>query len=454
TGLPQNFNLMGYQKLIVLSISLCLCFSLFGQDLTTPLLSGSWQSTFSNPALIAKLPGKITVGLPGVYNDLFAENFTYNDLLVEENGRTFLDANRGIALLEEQNQIRDDIDFESVGIAIRGKRWSFGLQHRLRYQAGVEFPKTLAQVIWEGNAQFIGQTVDIAPQFQVFGYHELGLTAAFQLNEQLSIGGRIKYLSGISDASSVAGGRLMLTTDGEAYDLTLDQDYTINSSGSFAYNGLDGIETDFDFANVTFNNFIGTNSGIGFDLGAQLDLGNIRLQAAALDLAAQISWEDNVRNYRLEGEEAFTGLDVLQDLLDDTTSFAGLLDSLEMQFEPTETNTGYSTDIGTRFLLGGELDVNDQLTLGALLFYQDRPLVSEPSVVLSGRYRLMDNLIAGATYSYRAGSATNIGLNLTAGLGPVRLLLATDNIITAIQPKDSNRANVRIGLSLSFLEDQ
>ncbi|MEL6275348.1 MAG: DUF5723 family protein, partial [Bacteroidota bacterium] len=253
----------------------------------------------------------------------------------------------------------------------------------------------------------MGQTVDIAPQFQVFGYHELGLTAAFQLNEQLSIGGRIKYLSGISDASSVAGGRLMLTTDGEAYDLTLDQDYTINSSGSFAYNGLDGIETDFDFANVTFNNFIGTNSGIGFDLGAQLDLGNIRLQAAALDLAAQISWEDNVRNYRLEGEEAFTGLDVLQDLLDDTTSFAGLLDSLEMQFEPTETNTGYSTDIGTRFLLGGELDVNDQLTLGALLFYQDRPLVSEPSVVLSGRYRLMDNLIAGATYSYRAGSATN-----------------------------------------------
>ena len=445
---------MGYQKLFALGALLCFCHLLIGQDLTTPLMTGSWQSTFSNPALIAKLPGKITVGLPGAYNDLFVENFTYNDLLVEEDGRTFLDANQAIALLEDQNQIRDDIDFESVGIAIKGKRWSFGLHHRLRYQAGVEFPKTLAQVVWEGNAQFIGQTVDIAPQFQVFGYHELGLTAAFQLSEKLSIGGRFKYLSGVSDASTVPGGKLMLTTDSEAYDLTLDQDYTINSSGGFEYNGLEGIETDFDFANVTFDNLLGKNTGIGFDIGAQLDLGKIRLQAAALDLGAQIDWKDNVRNYRLEGNEAFTGLDVLQDLLDDSTSFAGILDTLEMQFEPTETNLAYSTDIGTRFLIGGELDVNEKLTLGALLFYQDRPLVSEPSVALSGRYRLMNSLIAGATYSYRAGSAANIGLNLTAGFGPVRLLLATDNIITAIQPKDSNRANVRIGLSLSFLEDQ
>lgn len=440
------------QKYFTLACLFCFTVALTAQDLSTPLLDGTWQSTFSNPALLSRLPGKITIGLPGVYNDLFVENITYNDLLVEANGRTFLDANQGISLLGDRNQLRNNFDLETIGVAIRGEKLAFGFAHRLRYNAEVEYPKTLAQVIWQGNAQFIGQTIDIAPLVNVLGYHEFGFSAAYTFAEKLTVSGRFKYLSGISDASTEEGSTLRLTTAEDTYDLTLDQDYVINSSNGLSYEGLDGVSTDFEFASLNFDNFIGKNTGIGFDFGAHLDLGKLRLQAAALDLGAGIDWQENVTNYTLSGQAAFTGLDVLQDLLDDTTSFSGLLDTLEMQFAPAETNNAYRSTIGSQFLLGGEFDVNDRLTVGALVHYTNRQFKGDPGVVLSGRFRVLDALMVGGTYSYRAESAANIGVNLTAQLGPVVLLLATDNVVTALRPKDSNRANVRLGLSLSFGE--
>lgn len=424
------------------------------QDLTTPLLHGSWQATFSNPALLHNLEGNLTIGLPGIYNDLRTENVTYGDLLVEEGGQTFLDPSQAIAGLEERNELRDQFDFETVGLAIKGDRFAFSFGHRIRYDAGINYPKTLAQVIWEGNAQFIGQTVDIRPDLRIQGYHELGLGVAYQLTDNLSIGARVKYLSGINDLSTQEGGRLELTTDDVAYALELDQDLTINSSGSLDYQDLRDFDLNAEFANFTLDQFLGGNSGFAFDLGAQLDLGNIRIQASAQDLGGGIDWSENVSNFTLSGVEAFTGLDVLDSILDDEVELGGIVDSLEEQFEPQESNLGYRTELAGRYLIGGELDVNEKLTLGALVYFQEGLTETESAAALSARYRLSNVFQVGAVYAYRAGEFTNLGVNATLSLGPARLLIATDNLFTAIDPKNSNQANVRLGLSLSFLKDR
>lgn len=422
------------------------------QDLSTPLLEGTWQSTFSNPALLHSLPGRLTIGLPGVTNDFFVENFTYNDLVVRENGQNILVPNQVIDQLGGNNLIRDQFDFETVGFALRNKRLALGFQHRIRYEALIDYPKTLAQLIWQGNAQFIGQTVEFAPRLNLSGYHEFGFSAALQVTDKLSVGGRVKYLSGISDISTPANNSLQLTTDDVNYALTLEQDFRVNSAGALSYQGIDDITTNLSFADFSFQNFLGQNSGLAFDLGASLDLGKIRLQAAALDMGASIDWKGAVNNYQLSGTSSFSGLDVLQDLLRDSVSFSGLLDTLDAQFQPSESQVAYQTQIGSSFLLGGQFDLTEKLTLGALLFYNNRPFEGEAAVLFSGRYRLLKQLQIGATYAYKSASATNIGLNLTTQLGPIILLAATDNIYTAIRPKDSQRAHFRLGLSLSLLE--
>ncbi len=444
---------MQFRLYLIGLLGLASTLSLQSQDLSTATLEGTWQSTFSNPALMHRLPGRLTIGLPGLSNDFLVENFTYNDLASQENGQNVLRPAQIIPLLQDRNLLRDQFDFETIGVALRNKRLAVGFQHRIRYDALVDYPKTLAQLIWQGNAQFIGQTVEFAPRLQLNGYHELGFSAAFQLNERLSLGGRLKLLSGISNISTEEGGSLQLTTDEDNYALTLEQDYRINSAGALTYNDLSDITTHLSFANFTFDRFLGENIGLGFDLGASLDLGKLRFQAAAIDLGSSLEWKAAVNNYQLSGQSNFSGLDVLQDLLRDSTSFNGLLDSLEMQFQPSESQLAYRTQIGSSFLLGGHLDVNDRLTLGALLFYNNRATADEPAVLLSGRYQLLEALQLGATYAYKAGSATHLGVNATAQLGPVVLLLATDNVLTALRPKDSQRAHFRLGLSLSLLGD-
>ncbi|MEM6395385.1 MAG: DUF5723 family protein [Bacteroidota bacterium] len=429
--------------------------SLFAQqDLTSPLLRGTWQSTFANPALLHSLDGKITVGLPGIYNDLRSENISLGDILVEEGDRRIIDINRGIDGLETRNELRDQADFETIGFAYRADKWAFGFSHRIRYDGAVNYPKTLVQVIWEGNAQFIGETVDIRPDLRIGGYHELAFSAAYKLGDKLSIGGRVKLLSGINQLSSADGGRLRLRTDEVAFALELDQDYTLNSAGALRYEDIRDFDLETEFARFTTENLFSSNTGLAFDLGAQLDLGNIRIQAAAQDLGGTINWEDDVTNYRLTGVEDFTGLDILENLLNDTASLSGIVDSLADQFEPTETNNGFSTTVGSRYMLAGELDVNDQLTIGGLVYLLDGFTEdTETAAAVSAQFRLTDFVTVGGIYGYRAGEFTNLGLNATLALGPARLLLATDNVFTAFRPLNANQANVRIGLSLSFDEE-
>ncbi|MEM6770604.1 MAG: DUF5723 family protein, partial [Bacteroidota bacterium] len=207
-----------------------LCFlgtTLTAQDLTAPLFSDSWQATFSNPALYGNLPGRFTVGLPGFQNDLVLENVTYNQLLATENGERFLDLRLLPELLEDRNEIRNDFAVETVGVGLRGDRFSVGFAHRLRAGGVLDYPRSLIEVVAEGNAQFIGQTVEIAPLGLVTSYHEIGLGVSYQLTERIHLGGRLKYLSGIADVRTNVGGSLLLTTGEENFALTLDQDLTL-----------------------------------------------------------------------------------------------------------------------------------------------------------------------------------------------------------------------------------
>ncbi|MGB3547056.1 MAG: DUF5723 family protein [Saprospiraceae bacterium] len=416
-------------------------------DLTTPLLTETWQATLYNPALLSQRPG-LVIGLPGVFNDAYIENLTYNDLIREEGGRNVLDVDRAIDKLEPTNQIRDEFRLQTVGVGWSNGKLGLSLSHQLRYTATLVYPRELPELIWNGNAQFIGQTVNIAPRTDVLGYHQIGLGLSYKFAEVFSIGGRVNYLGGIS-AVQTERDRLELTTDDETYALTLGGDYLVNSSGALRYDGLDNVGFDLEFAKITGENIFGQNTGLSLDLGAALDLGRLHLQASALDLGG-IDWEEDVRNYTIDSDRNFTGLDIVREIFDDSLSFNNILDTLAEDYEPTETGNSFRTTLPARYYLSGQFDLTDRVTVGALFFYEDIEDVSDPGIALSGRLRISDGLILGAIYGLRHGEFTNFGLNANLGLGPVRLLLATDNIITAFRPKDSNQANVRIGLSLDF----
>lgn len=431
-------------------LGLAFCVSLNGQDLTTPLLSDSWQATFSNPALYGQGKGRLTVGLPGFSNDLFAENVTYNQLLLTENGQRILDLNRLPDLLSDRNELRNDFSLETIGVALRGDRLSFGLFHRLRAFGQADYPKTLVQLAVEGNAQFIGQTVEIAPLGYATSFHELGLGASYQITEKIHFGARIKYLSGIADARTGASGSLQLTTGDENFALSLEQDLVLRTAGTLDYNGLDDIGINYDLNRIRTDDLFSANNGVAFDLGLFVDLGGIRLQAAANDLVGRIDWTNEVSTFTLSGTDEFSGLDILAQVLEDSLSLDSALDSLQITFEPTEDTNPYRTDIGSTFLIGGEYDVTDKLTAGLLLVHYNREINPETAFAISARYAVLKQLTVGLNYNSRREAAANLGAHLIAHLGPVNLLATTDNLLTVFSQKDNSRAGIRLGASLTI----
>jgi hypothetical protein len=423
---------------------------LSAQDLTSPLFTDSWQATFSNPALHGFAPRSLTIGLPGLSNDLSAENISYNDLLLSENGRRIIDLTQLPDQLDERNYLRNDFSLETLGVGLRGDRFSFGLYHRIKLLGEADYPRDLIEVIGRGNAQFIGEAVEIAPLGAISSFHELGLGVSFKVSDRVFVGTRVKYLSGIADIRTGDAGSLLLTTDERNFALSVEQDLTVNTAGTIDFNGLEDIGVNYDLNRIESDDIFSENNGISFDLGVFVNLDELRLQASVQDLVGHIDWATEVSSFRLTGTDEFTGLDVLRQVFEDSLSFNGALDSLRNTFEPTEITSPYRTSLSPTFLLGGEYDVSDRFTAGLLLVHYGRTLENELAVALLGRYRVFKKLSVGLNANYRRDSPFNVGAHLFGQLGPLQLLASTDDLLTVFQQRSSSRAGVRLGLGLSI----
>ncbi len=421
------------------------------QDLSTPFYHNLWQANRTNPAFIPE--HKFVIGLPGIYNNLHVENITYNDLIIERDGQNIIDVDRGIALLDRDNLLRENLDLETLSLGFRTGNFQLSLGHMLRYNAFADYPKTLPQLIWQGNAQFVGQNVAFGPDLQLNAYHEYSLGLAYQLGSKLTIGAKAKYLSGVADVST-ARTDLRLSTSEDVYQLQLDADYLVNSSGALQYDGFDQLDLNFSFGQVETEQLFSSNNGFAFDLGVHLKLGKLDIGVSALDIGGQIDWKEDVRNYSLKGQFEYQGLNVAQGILDSQTDLGNAIDTLREIYNPIETQQGYSTDLPLRTYLTLGYDLTQKIRLGALFYTENYREETYGALALNGQWTLHPILTLGATYAYRQQRYDNFGLQAIAKLGPVQVVAATDNIFTAIQPKDSHSANFRVGLNLLFQKTQ
>lgn len=415
-------------------------------DLSSLLLSDSWQAMNANPAL---QPKGIVVNLPGVYNNLWVTNITFNDLVVEQNGTSVLDVSNAISKMEASNTLREDLDIETVGIGFNIGRLGLSLGHRMRFNALLDYPKTLAQLIWEGNAQFIGQTVGFGPSVELTAYHEVALGASFRISDKVQIGGRAKFLSGSNNLQTERS-NLQLTTRDDIYQLDMDADFRVNSAGALNYDGLRDVDVDFNFGNFSGQPLFGPQSGVAFDLGIAVQLGKLQLTASALDLGGTIEWKENVKNYTLSGNYTFEGLDLARPLLNDDGELGSILDSLYATYEPTETSNSYTTKIGQKFYFGSQYELTEKVRVGLVAFADSYRDVNTAALALTGSMQVSPLLRVGALWGLRNERWDNLGANATVALGPVRVLLATDNLITAFRPRHANVVNFRLGLNVVF----
>lgn len=435
---------------LLFGLALCLSFqtAFAQQELSTHFMRGLWQSNFTNPALLPE--AKLTIALPNVYNDLYFSDITYNDIVKPNGaGETVVDL-RGIAdKLSDENFLREVPMLNTIGIGFRTEQLFVSLSHAIRGNAFVKYPRELIAVIAEGNAQFIGQPVEIGPDIQISTFHEISLGLGYQINSQLTVGGRVKLISGIADLSTdLDRNRIQLLTDEDVYQLQFTSNYLINSSRFLNYDGFSNIDLDPDFGDGLGKGFFQGNISVGFDVGAHLRVGRMDVSLSVLDIG-QLSWEEGVENYRYVDEYEYDGIDIENILLENELGIV-IADTLRDIFQTDVSNNSYTSPMGTRMYLSGTYLLNNTWRIGAVAFAENFRGEWFPAAGVNIQGRPNQFIEFGVLYSYRDKRFDNLGLNLGLKLGPVQIIAASDNVLSAIDIGNANSANFRVGVNLAL----
>lgn len=416
------------------------------EDLATHFMRHTWQASRTNPAFFPDY--KFVAGLPGVYNTLLVTNVTYGDLIATNlEGQQVLNIDQAIDKLGADNVLRNNLDIETISLGFRLGKAALSLGHTLRFNAFMNYPKTMPQLIWQGNAQFIGQEVDFGPDVDLYGYQEFALGLAVDITPNFTVGGRAKLLAGVGSISSERTG-LRLRTDSDIYQLELNADYYVNSAGSLKYDGFDELTVAFDYGRFDAEKLLTGNTGFAFDLGVRLRLGEkLELAASALDIG-RINWEEDVTNYSLNGAFEYKGLDLAQNIFEDTVTAGSILDTLREIYQVESASIAYSTTLPARYYLSGMYRLNGKWSFGGLFYLENYREEVNTAIAVGSNMNVLPFLNVGATYAFRSERLDNLGLNATVQLGPAQIMAATDNIITAFRPEDSHSANLRLGLNV------
>jgi len=413
------------------------------------------QTSKTNPAWMGE--DTIQIGLPNLHLNYFNTAGTFNKLV-----KDFIDGKDQLSFTEALNDLsptgnilRGGVELNTIELGYILGNVRLGLSHAQKIDLLIEYPQTLPKLFLEGNGQFVGETIDLGHHVNLTAYNEFALSAAINLSK-LTIGAKVKYLSGIANAS-VGNNDLTLLTDSDIYQLTLNSDYTLNTSRLVTSNDSTQVVApndlsnfQLDFGNFSAENLFTQNNGIALDFGITYQLSDkLKLAASVIDIGT-INWTENINNYSSKGNSTYEGFEFSQFSDNEGISFSNALDTLEEVFNFSETEEEYSTTLPTKIYLSATFDMNSMWRLGGLLYseiYQDQTF---SSLALSGRARISEKISFGGVYSLRKDNFFNLGLNFAVRLGPVQLYGASDNVFGVFDPYNSSNVNLRTGLNLLF----
>jgi len=425
------------------------------QELMLGSLPDLWHSNGLNPAFFPA--GKrIAVGLPGYSLDAaHSGDITYNDVLRRDGNRTIIDLGNAIGKLEPQNDVFFDQRIETVSLGFRSRndKWAFQFGHAILLSGWINYPKSLAEVLWNGNAPYVGQTLDIGLKTSIFDWQEWSASLSRRVGK-LSVGARVKYLTGVSALNTVPEHNTMrIYTDPDIYQLDLTTDYAFYSSSIIS--SIDTAGLGFDFVTGSFGKKPSVdNSGVAFDLGFEAKLSErLSVNAAVLNLGGTINWKRDANyflsqnHYTYEGG-TFPGTDIINGA--DSINFEDKLDTLNDIFQFRKQAAAFETAVPLRVVAGASFDLAERWRLGVNGYYQKTDDRTNTALGVSLRWLPLRWLSLGAMYSANSRSSANLGFHVAVTPGPIQVYFLSDNLLNAFSLKNSPAINLRAGAALVF----
>ena len=415
------------------------------QELGLNFMRDTWQSNNINPAFVPKANGHFS--FPSYYLGSF-NTFGLPRVL-----RGVVQPSAWVNQLKETSTLALDAKMDVASFGFRYQKFYFSLNYGLHYDVLLRAPKGLFNFAALGNAAFVGQTLQLGPRFDFSFSSQLGLGAAYQLNDKLSLGARLKFCRGFASITTPKS-QIELTTNPDIYQLTIATDYQINSASVDLRNLASVFNTNGFNQNSITNvaDFFKSAPGRGFgiDLGAEYKLNDqINISASIVNLGV-MNWRKRISSISSKDTYTLDGFDVKKIFKGDSINFNNLGNSTIDDYIKDNPITSYTTSLPSTFNASAQYKLNKYWRFGALVSVLNHHGSVQPAAAIGANLDINDVLSLGTTYSIRKRNPVNIGLNAALRVGFVQGFVTFDNVLGLSNPSFFGNFNGRVGVNLLF----
>lgn len=336
------------------------------------------------------------------------------------------------------------------------------------------FPKDLAILVWEGNANNLNRAFnlgDLKFKGELITVYHFGINKV--IDKKLTIGARAKLYNSVFNVKSTNNSGTFTTktstTNNNFYEQILSADIEVQTSGIKSLTDSKNSDPSQDAKRLLTRSIISGNFGLGIDLGLTYAINEQwETSLSLLDFGAIYHISDTEKHaikgtYNLEGLE-LTFPAILQG--DETTPYwENLVDDLEEQFDLKSSKQSYVSwrsakfNAALNYAFGKEISkecdcANPQKgfqnKVGAQLYTIFRP--KAPQLAFTGFYyrNIYDFLKLKATYTIDPYSSKNIGLGVSTHIGNFNMYASVNNLLEFQNIAKAQSVSLQLGFNLIF----
>jgi hypothetical protein len=407
-------------------------------------------------------------------SDIFIPNLKADSIIAFQNPD--FDLQRLASKLKDKNTVMTDAQIQLIGIGFPiGKNISASVEITDRLNMKMVFPKEMMNLFINGPDALVGNTLSLAGlniRSQLYREYAFGIQGSVM--KDLRIGGRIKYLSGIT--SFALDNRNFSLKVNNDLSQTVTADATLGVSGKetlnriFVANGIGGsASTDIKGFFLDYIRNPGKNSGFAADLGAVYNLGNLFTFSASVTDLGYINWKDDLKSYDANNSFNLPGItfaDVVNQTFSIDDMIGHLVDTIKANFVENTNPVAFKTMLPTAINAGASFNVGKIFSAGVLSTTRIFAGQAKQSVTLSANAYLGSIFSASASYSIANYSYDNLGFGLAFKAGFAQIYLLADKIpvqwdkiyfkksgndyFGVPMPSHLNMINIQMGMNICF----
>lgn len=360
--------------------------------------------------------------------------------------------------LKDKNNVFNTLQSDILSFGFRAGTFYFTFNSALKSNAYATYPKELLDLVINGSdvgdihdIKSLGVNLDI--------YAEFAFGVSNRITDELTIGGKVKLLSGLAN----------ITTRNNSFQFE-----TFEDADSKFINRITSDVSVFMYApylkdipfdnNIPFDNLFQIkdkpwkaikpfeSKGFGVDLGVIYSgVENLYLSAGVVDLG-YLSWSKNTYEYKMRSSYILSGVNIdnIKDTLEDafTNFFGSIADSVTF----SKSSKSYTTALPTKVYLGGEYLLETYFSFGLLSVSQIYLNQFYQQFTFSGNFRPLQAAMLSVSYSFLNNGFSSFGLGFAIRPFPgLQMHIISDNIPLFYGknfiPISARSFNLRFGLN-------